>query len=279
MADIDLSQPDRSLGSMLGGNEVEKLRQSIHWARERHGVRYREIAEGCSSPEHSVRNFVSGKSVRPDNAFLGRLYRFFASNRHLLPEPLHEQTGRHVQSDMIRAVLPISDEDVKRVFDRYCGYYICFRRSYRPSKISVSWLHIMKENLPLPRFTLFNQFPDPIDGTPRSYIIIGYAITRKGRIYLTGHHDAELSHFILKEPLTRRFTYVQGLCLRVSSHDREPFSTRVTCQYLGSDASRDEWHDKIGIFSHEEFKGLFDKADLIIPSLGDPDVLITSKLE
>ena len=274
MTEIDDSRPDRSIGSMLSGDEVEKLRSSVHWARNHHGVLYREIAEECRSPEHSVRNFAGRKSVRPDNAFLGKLYRYFAANRHLLAESLQEPTGRHVQADMIRAALPFSDEDVKRVLDRYCGYYLCFRRSYRPSRLSVSWLHIMKETLPLPRFTHFIQYPDPIDHAPRSYVIIGYAISRKGRIYLTGHNDAELKHYVLNEPLTRSFTYLQGLCLLTSSDNKMLFSTRIICQYMGSEASRDEWKEKIGAFSYDEFKTLFDNADKIIQSLGD-DAMLT----
>ncbi len=269
MADSGGSPSDRSVGSMLSGDEVETLRDAVQWARKHHGVRYREIAEDSGSPEHSVRNFANRKSIRPDNSFLGKLSRYFAANSHFMTRSALEPAGRIAQVDLIRGVLPVSDEDVKRVYDRYCGYYLCFRRAYRPSKFSVSWLHIMKENLPLPRFTHFVQYPDPIDRSPRSYVILGYVISRKGRMYLSGHNDAELRHFILNEPLTRSFAYMQGLCLLTSSDDRTPFATRIICQYLGADAVRDEWKEKIGIFSNQEFKKLFDNADMIIRSLGD----------
>ncbi len=273
LSEIDVSRHDREIGSMLTGNDVETLRDAIRWSREHYGVRYREVAEGCATPEHTIRNFVTRKSVRPDNAVLGRLYVYLTANRHLLPEPPHDRVNRLTQTEMVRSVLPISDEDVKRVFDRYSGYYLCVRLSSRPSNIIVSWLHLMKENVPLPRFTHSTQYPDPVDRDPRNYIIIGYAICRNGRIYLTGHHDAELKHFILNEPLTRRFKYIEGLCLLTSSEDKEPFSTKIICRYLGTNASREDWKDRIGLFSFEEFKSLFDDADALIRSLGDGGVL------
>ncbi len=277
MTDIDDTRSDRSVGSMLSGDEVETLREAIRGARAHHGVRYREVAEESRTPEHTVRNFANRKSVRPDNAFLGRLYRFLAANRHLLTKQLHEPAGRIAQGDLIRGVLPVSDEDVKRVLDRYCGYYLCFRRAYRRSMLSVSWLHIVKETLPLARFTQFVQYADPVDRSPRSYVILGYVFSRKGHIYFSGHNDAELKHYILNEPLTRKFTYLQGLCLMTSADDGTPFSTRIICQHLGADAVRDEWMEKIGMFSDEEFGSLFENADMIIQSLGDGGLITVAE--
>ncbi len=277
MTNIDDTQSDRSVGSTLSGDDVETLREGVHWARTHHGVRYRDVAEESGTPEHTVRNFANRKSLRPDNAFLGRLYRFFAANRHLSTRQPHEPASRIAQGDLIRAVLPVSDEDVKRVLDRFSGYYLCFRRAYRRSMLSASWLHIMKEASPLPRFTHFVQYPDPVDQSPRSYVIVGYAISRKGRIYLSGHNDAEIKHYILNEPRTRSFTYLQGLCLMTSADDGTPFATRIICQHLGADALRDQWMGKIGMFSDKEFGSLFDNADVIIKSLGDGQMITVAE--
>ena len=135
------------------------------------------------------------------------------------------------------------------MFDRYSGYYLCFRQSHRPAMISVSWLHILplnpnldvaKVGLPLPRFTLFIEYPDAIDPEAgRSYIIGGYVIRRNGRIYLVGQNDGDLKYFTFKEPSNRRFTYMQGISLLTSVEDGEPFATRVVCQYLGAKAARE----------------------------------------
>ena len=97
MAESDVSPSDRSIGSMLSGDEVETLREAVQWARKHHGVRYREIAEDSRSPEHSVRNFANRKSIRPDNAFLGKLHGYFAANKHFITKPLNEPVGRIAQ--------------------------------------------------------------------------------------------------------------------------------------------------------------------------------------
>ena len=70
MADIDISGPDRQIGSLLSGEEVERLREAINWVRHHRGLRMKEIASECEAPEHTVRNFAYRKSVRPDGAFL-----------------------------------------------------------------------------------------------------------------------------------------------------------------------------------------------------------------
>ena len=75
MPEIDISGPDRQIGSMLSGEEVEKLREAINWIRRHRGLRLKEIAQDCDATDHTVRNFAYRKSVRPDSAFLGRLYK------------------------------------------------------------------------------------------------------------------------------------------------------------------------------------------------------------
>ncbi|MCZ6759694.1 MAG: hypothetical protein O7D29_04850 [Gemmatimonadetes bacterium] len=296
MAEIDLSKPDRHIGSMLGGEEVERLRDAIGWLREHRGFRLNEIALECDIPEHTVRNFAYRKSNRPDGAVLGKLYKYFVGNGELLPEgffapgrePASESPdgflGRIARFDLIKRELPISESDLKRVYDRYSGHYICFRRSYRPEAISVSWLHILpfkpstkitRWGLPLPRFTLFNEYPDQFDpDTMRSYVVIGYAFSRGDRIYLTGQHDGNLHHFILNEPPIPKYTYIQGLYLATSSEDKRPFAAQVVCQYLGSDVSRHDWSDKLGILPRDEFDTRFENADIILRAIGGNDLLV-----
>ena len=273
---IDLSLSDREIGSRLRIDGVEVLRQMVDAARQRFGLRYRELADECGVPEHSIRNFASRKSVRPDNAILGRLYRFWRSRPHLRLQHGEQGAGAHPPVEQVRAVLPVSNEDVAKVYDWYCGYYLRFRPKYGSRQIVVSWLHIIRENLPLPRFTQFIRYPDPIDHALRDYIVIGYAVTRKGRLYLTGHHDAELKHIILDEPLSRNFRYLPGLCLQTSAEAGEPFAARMLFQYLGEDANREEWTPRIGVFDRSEFEAQFDNAGMIIRSLGDgPPLTLT----
>jgi len=38
---------------------------------------------------------------------------------------------------------------------------------------------------------------------------------------------------ILREPLVRKFVYLEGLCLATAVDDRAPLATRVVSQYLG----------------------------------------------
>ncbi|MFQ5958310.1 MAG: hypothetical protein ACE5LF_02975 [Alphaproteobacteria bacterium] len=301
MFHIDVSRPDRDVGSTLSGAEVERLREALNWVRKNRGVRLTEIAAGCDVPEHTVRNFAYRKSNRPDNAFLGRLCKYFAEDREILPESFfldpretrpqtpRDLLGRLAQFDLIRLELPITEDDLKRVFDRYSGYYLCFRRSYRPARMSVSWLHIRplspslditREGLPLPRFTLFIEYHDRFDpDMTRSYIIVGYTISRNGHLFFIGHHDGELQYLTLNEPSIRKFNYLQGLCLLTSTGDRQPFSTRLVCQYLGREASRPAWEEKIGVFPDDDFDSLFDNADVVKRALGDEGVLVASKPE
>lgn len=290
MPDIDISGPDRQIGSLLSGEEVERLREAINWVRRHRGLRMKEVALDCDAPEHTVRNFAYRKSIRPDSAFLGRLYKYFVNNRELLPEaffsgesesdsaPQEGVLGKLARYDLIKMELPISETDVRRVYDRYTGYYLCFRDSYHPDMTSVSWLHILplrpnikvsRWGLPLPRFTVFIRYPDPVDSTSSySYVIIGYAISRNGCIYLTGQHDGELNHLILNEPTTSKYTYIQGISLLTSAEDRRPFASRVVLQHLGPDVSRDDYSDMIGVFPRDQFEGLFENGNAVLRVLG-----------
>ncbi len=296
MAEIDLSGPSRQIGSKLSGEEVERLREAINWLRKHRGFRMNEVALQCDIPEHTVRNFAYRKSNRPDSAILGKLYKYFVGNRELLPEgffttdregtsePPDGSLGRIAQFDIIKMELPISESDLKRVFDRYSGYYLCFRRSYRSEAISVSWLHILplslkvkapRSGLPIPRFTLFTEYRDQFDpGATQSYVTLGYGFSRSGRIYLTGQHDGNLEHFILNEPPTPKYTYLQGLCLATSAENREPFAARVVCQYLGANAVRHKWSDRVGVFPNDQFNKLFENAEVIMRAIGDNDLLV-----
>ena len=47
MPDIDISGPDRQVGSLLSGEEVERLREAINWIRRHRGLRLKEIALDC----------------------------------------------------------------------------------------------------------------------------------------------------------------------------------------------------------------------------------------
>ena len=293
--DMDFSRADRDVGAMLSGAEVERLREAVNFVRSNRGLRLKDLARGCDAAEHTVRNFAYGKSVRPDNVFLGRLMKYVASNRELFPDDFGAQAaaqppqsreggiGRLARLDLIRMQLPITEGDVQRVFDRYSGYYLALRRSHRPGRMSVSWLHILPlnpnldvsvESLPIPRFTLFIKYVDQFDRhLARNHIIAGYAHSRNGRIFLLGHHDGELQTITLNEPSSRHFTYMQGLSLLTAADDKEPFSTRIVCQYLGLDVARDSWEDKIGVFDDSDFAALFDNADIVTRALGDDDVM------
>ena len=295
MMDIDLSRPDRDIGANLSGDGVEKLREGISWMRKHRGLRIKDVALDSGVPEHTIRNFTDRKSNRPENGVLGRLYKFMVSNRGLLPDEfltidrdlLSQGADRvsRLPDDLIKKkVLPVSEADLKRVYDRYTGYYMCYRRSQRPGKMSVSWLHIMplkgnakafKGNLPLPRFTLFAKYSDRIDPKKtQSYITIGYVFSRMGRIYVTGHHDGALQHFILNEPTVSKFSYLSGLCLLTSPEGTSPLSARIVCQYLGSNTERLDWEDKIGVFTEEAFNKHFENAELVMRAIGDSEVLI-----
>jgi hypothetical protein len=136
---------------------------------------------------------------------------------------------------------------------------------------------ISRWGLPLPRFTIFIKYPDPLDPTTmHSYIIVGYAVSRHGQLYLFGQHDGELKFFVLSEPGITKYTYIQGICLLTSALGKQPFGARLVCQSLGSEADRDAWSDRIGVFSQDQFQSLFDNAEVIERALGDGGVLFAS---
>ena len=86
-------------------------------------------------------------------------------------------------------------------------------------------------------------------------------------------NDGELKRFTLKEPSSRRFTYLRGLSLLTAADDGEPIAARFVCQYLGRKAAREDWGGKIGVFSDETFHDLFDNADIVNRASGDNGVL------
>ena len=120
MNEVDIARPDRQVGSMLSGDQVERLREAIGWLRGQRGIRLKDIAIGCDASEHTVRNFAYGKSIRPDNAFLGKLYKFIVGRKELLPDDFlanggeprprarEEFTGRLGRFDLVRMELPIT---------------------------------------------------------------------------------------------------------------------------------------------------------------------------
>src|SRR5262249_937 len=145
-----------------------------------------------------------------------------------------------------------------RVYRRYVGYYLCFARLGAANRLSVSWLHIRalnpkleatRERLPIARFTWLLRGAADIDPRTRGYVIVGYVFSRRGKLFFTGQHDGELQYLTLLEPRGRRFTYLQGLCLLTSPDSGELLADRLVCRYLGAEAARSAWEEKIGVFS------------------------------
>ena len=62
-----------------------------------------------------------------------------------------------------------------------------------------------------------------------------------------------------------------------SFEEKQPFATKVVCQYLGSMALREEWDDKIGVFSEGDFNATFDNAKIVMRALGDQGPLTAAK--
>ena len=50
MAEIDVSGPDRQVGALLSGDEVERLREAVNWIRRHRGLRLKEIASNSEIP-------------------------------------------------------------------------------------------------------------------------------------------------------------------------------------------------------------------------------------
>ena len=49
MNEVDFSRPDRQVGSMLSGDQIERLREAIGWLRGQRGIRLKDIAIGCDA--------------------------------------------------------------------------------------------------------------------------------------------------------------------------------------------------------------------------------------
>jgi hypothetical protein len=279
------TQTDRQIGAALDQETVERLRGGVVWMQKNRGLRLKDVAVGCDVAEHTVRNFAYGKAARPDNTFLGRLYRYLASYREMIPKEIawkvdvssrstaHRRTIVPLNYDMIHAQIQVDENDLLRVYERYAGYYLCFARSEQADRLTVSWLHVLALNptarttaggVPMPRFTLYSRYPDRFDaGHADDYVTAGYVMTRHGNIYFTGRRDGELRHMILEEPSVRKFTYLDGLYLSTTVGDGTPFCSRILCQYLGPRASRAAWEKRIGLFTPEDSRLLFSNADVI----------------
>lgn len=283
-------QTDRQAGAALDQETIERLRRAMVWLQKNRGLRLKDVAVGCDVAEHTVRNFAYGKAARPDNTFLGRLFRYLAGFRELIPSELawnsevpSELGARHrsavpLHYDLARAAVQVDKKDLLRVYERYTGYYLCFSRVPRMAHMVVSWLHVRALNpaaqanrgeLLMPRFTLFSRYPDRFDGNrSHEFIAAGFVTTRHGNIFLTGQQDGQLRYMILQEPSARKFTYLGGLCLSTSVDDREPYSARVLCQYLGLRVSRTAWKDRVGLFDEGDFRLCFSNANVIERALG-----------
>ncbi|HVM81816.1 MAG TPA: hypothetical protein VMU06_22540 [Stellaceae bacterium] len=293
-------QTDRQTGAALDRETVERLRRGVVWMQKNRGLRLKDVAVGCDVAEHTVRNFAYGKAARPDNTFLGRLVRYLEDFRDTIPsefawnaEPLAAVAARRrhatpLRYEIVHTEVPFDENDLIRVYERYSGYYLCFWRAPRSSRMSVSWLHIRARSpatraergeLLMPRFTLYNRIPDRIDTERHDEIIsVGYVATRHGNIFLTGQHDGEPRYMILREPSVRKFVYLEGLRL-TTAEDRSPLATRVLCQYLGLRAARRSWQSRISLFSEEEFRRQFDNSEVVERVLGNQELRLGIEAE
>lgn len=286
-------QTDRQTGAALDRETVERLRRGVVWMQKNRGLRLKDVAVGCDVAEHTVRNFAYSKAARPDNTFLGRLVRYLEDFRDMIPselawktEPLGAASARRrhakpLRYEIVHTEVPLDENDLLRVYERYSGYYLCFWRAQRSSRMSVSWLHIRAHNpaaqaqrgeVLMPRFTLYNRIPGRVDTERHDEIIsVGYVATRHGNIFLTGQHDGEPRYMILREPSVRKFVYLEGLRL-TTAEDRTPLATRVLCQYLGPRAARRPWQNRISLFAEDDFRRQFDNAEVVERVLGNQEL-------
>jgi hypothetical protein len=284
----------RRIGAMLDARDVDRLRRATVWLQKTRGVRYKDIAAGCSFPEHTVRNFAHGKSKRPDNTFVGQLASYLATNRDLLPDALRPpavwassasrpaELSKPARFDAIRAEMPIEEADLRRVYERYAGYYLCFARSARLDRIAVSWLHIRPlpktgaARLPLPRFTWYSRYTDRVDASvARSYVVAGYCVARHGCVFLTGQTDGEPRYLMLQEPAVPRFAFLDGLLLDRAPDTREPAAARVLCRYLGVRATNSDRRGIVGEYRLPQFRRAFPAAAAVEAALGADGVLVS----
>ena len=284
------ARTDRQIGAALDQETVERLRGVVVWMQKNRGLRLKDVAVGCDTAEHTVRNFAYSKAARPDNTFLGRLYCYLANYRGMIPRELawkpdvsadaatRRRTIVPLHYNMLRAQIQLDENDLLRVYERYAGYYLCFSRAEHRDRVSVSWLHLRALNpaaqstaggVPMPRFTLYSRYPNHFDANHADdYVSAGYVMTRHGNIFFTGQRDGELRYMILEEPPARKFTYLEGLYLGTSVDDGTPFASRVVCQNLGLRASRAAWDKRIGLFTTEDLHRHFGNADAVERVLG-----------
>ncbi|MCP4307811.1 MAG: hypothetical protein GY788_23640 [bacterium] len=56
--DVDISGPDRQIGSLLSGDEVEKLREAINWVRRHRGLR---LGKSSRTETFRIARFVAAR--------------------------------------------------------------------------------------------------------------------------------------------------------------------------------------------------------------------------
>lgn len=59
-----------------------------------------------------------------------------------------------------------------------------------------------------------------------------------------------------------------------AAHEKQPFATRVVCQFLGIEAERDAFNDKIGVFARAGLEDRFDNSAVVLRALGDDPALV-----
>ncbi|MGH6719918.1 MAG: hypothetical protein ACREER_11415, partial [Alphaproteobacteria bacterium] len=293
VAAITSGRTDAEVGLGLDPAQVEELRQVVAWIRGHRGSRLKDIARAIDQPEHSLSNFIRGRSKRPGNQFLGRLCGYFAAHPELLPD--HSSFGRSEKSGrassgtlgilarygLVSLDVPISVDDVRRVYERYTGYYLChgvLRANHQAMICSL--LHIRPArrgaaydapDLPLARFTFMVRVPDSI--SPRAakrYVVVGYAISRNGKLFLTGHHDGELQYLVLREPRERRFQFVEGYLLTTLVGAGSPAPMRMVCERLAAEGDRKEWGRLARTYAPAAYRRAFQHADTIMAALSRP---------
>jgi hypothetical protein len=290
MTSIVTDGTDENIGLQLDWKQVEELRRLLGWLRGERGLRLKDIARAMDVPAHSLGNFVRHRSRRPANLILGRLYRYLAANRNLLPKnalgaasPGDDATtsaslGILARYGLVKLDLPIGLDDLRRVYDRYTGYYHCFSLVPGPRhRVMCSLLHVraprlganyQDADLPLPRFTFMTPVPNPLnERRAKRYVIVGYVISRNGNIFLTGHYDGELQYLVLKEARDRRFQYLRGVLLTTLLGDGAPAAVRIVCQRLDPEGDRASRGRRVKNYDIAALHKTFDGSDTILAGL------------
>ncbi|MEX2649471.1 MAG: hypothetical protein WD673_10705 [Alphaproteobacteria bacterium] len=285
---IRVDQADDEAGLGLDQDQVEELRRLLIWVRGNLGMRLKDIARAIDQPDHTLSNFIRRRSRRPATVFLGRLRAFFAAHPQLLPERSSFDAPRTprrpapvgilARYGLVSLDVPLSIDDVRRVYERYTGYFFCHGILPAPGdKFLCALLHIRPAraganyddaDLPLPRFTFTVRVPDSVGARrPKSYVAGGYAISRNGKLFLTGQHDGELQYLVLQEPRGRRFQYLHGLLLTTLLDVGAPAAMRLICQRIAREGRHGAWSPKAGIYGETAFRKTFEDADAIIGGL------------